>query len=171
MLPLQRLEALIARHAELEAALSQGAGGNNFVKLSREHAELSPVIEDVKALKQAQDDLAGTEQLLTGNDAEMARLAADEKRELQAKIEELEKSFASRSFRKTKRIRTTRFSKCARAPAATRHRCSRAICFVCTNAMPYHKAGRSKCCRRARARSADTKKSSRPSGARARSHG
>ncbi|MBX3520275.1 MAG: peptide chain release factor 1 [Xanthobacteraceae bacterium] len=91
MLPLQRLEALIARHAELEAALSQGAGGNNFVKLSREHAELSPVIEDVKALKQAQDDLAGTEQLLTGNDAEMARLAADEKRELQAKIEELEK--------------------------------------------------------------------------------
>lgn len=91
MLPLQRLEALIARHAELEAALSQGAGGDNFVKLSREHAELSPVIEDVKALKQAQDDLAGTEQLLTGSDAEMARLAADEKRELQAKIEELEK--------------------------------------------------------------------------------
>ncbi|MBX3549814.1 MAG: peptide chain release factor 1 [Xanthobacteraceae bacterium] len=91
MLPLQRLEALIARHAELEAALSQSAGGDKFVKLSREHAELSPVIEDVKALKQAQDDLAGAEQLLAGNDAEMARLAADEKRELETRIEELEK--------------------------------------------------------------------------------
>jgi peptide chain release factor 1 len=91
MLPAQRLEALIARHAELEAELSRGAGGESFVKLSREHAELSPVIEDVKALKQAQDDLAGAEQLLAGGDPEMARLAADEKRELEAKIEELEK--------------------------------------------------------------------------------
>jgi peptide chain release factor 1 len=92
MLPAQRLEALIARHAELEAALSQGAGGDQFVKLSREHAELSPVIEDVKALKKAQDDLAGAEQMIAGNDPEMARLAADEKRELEAKIEALEKT-------------------------------------------------------------------------------
>ncbi len=90
MLPVQRLEALIARHAELEAELSRGAGGENFVKLSREHAELSPVIEDVKALKQAQDDLAGAEQLIAGNDPEMAKLATEEKRELQTKIEELE---------------------------------------------------------------------------------
>ncbi len=89
MLPLQRLEALIARHAELEAALSKG-GGDDFVRLSREHAELSPVIEDVKALKQAQDDLAGAEQLIAGSDPEMAKLAAEEKRELQAKIEALE---------------------------------------------------------------------------------
>jgi peptide chain release factor 1 len=92
MLPAQRLEALIARHAELEAELSRGAGGEKFVKLSREHAELSPVIEDVKALKQAQDDLASTEQLLAGGDAEMVRLAADEKRELETKIENLEKT-------------------------------------------------------------------------------
>jgi peptide chain release factor 1 len=92
MLPAQRLEALIARHAELEAALSQGAGGDQFVKLSREHAELSPVIEDVKALKKAQDDLAGAEQMIAGNDPEMARLAANEKRELEAKIEVLEKT-------------------------------------------------------------------------------
>jgi len=92
MLPAQRLEALIARHAELEAELSRGAGGEKFVKLSREHAELSPVIEDVKALKQAQDDLASTELLLAGGDAEMVRLAADEKRELETKIENLEKT-------------------------------------------------------------------------------
>jgi len=90
MLPLQRLEALIARHAELENELSSGTGGDNFVKLSREHAELSPVIDDVKALKQAQDDLAGAEQLIAGNDSEMAKLAAEEKRELQAKIAALE---------------------------------------------------------------------------------
>jgi peptide chain release factor 1 len=92
MLPAQRLEALIARHAELEAALSQGAGGDQFVKLSREHAELSPVIEDVKALKKAQDDLAGAEQMIAGNDPDMARLASEEKRDLEAKIEALEKT-------------------------------------------------------------------------------
>jgi peptide chain release factor 1 len=89
MLPVQRLDALIARHAELEAALSKGASGDSFVKLSREHAELSPVIDDVKALKRAQDDLAGVEQMLAGNDAEMARMAGDEKRELEATIEAL----------------------------------------------------------------------------------
>jgi peptide chain release factor 1 len=89
MLPAQRLDALIARHAELEAELSKGAGGDSFVKLSREHAELSPVIDDVKALKRAQDDLAGVEQMLAGNDAEMARMAGEEKRELEATIEAL----------------------------------------------------------------------------------
>ncbi len=89
MLPVQRLDALIARHAELEAALSTSAGGEKFVKLSREHAELSPVIDDVKALKRAQDDLAGVEQMLAGKDTEIARMAGEEKRELEATIEAL----------------------------------------------------------------------------------
>jgi peptide chain release factor 1 len=89
MLPVQRLDALIARHAELEAALSTSASGEKFVKLSREHAELSPVIDDVKALKRAQDDLAGVEQMLAGNDSEMARMAGEEKRELETTIEAL----------------------------------------------------------------------------------
>jgi peptide chain release factor 1 len=90
MLPVARLDALIARHAELEAELAEGGGKDSFVKLSREHAELSPVIEDVKALKQAQDDLAGVEEMLKGGDGEMSRLAADEKRELVVRIEALE---------------------------------------------------------------------------------
>ncbi len=90
MLPVARLDALIARHAELEAELAEGGGRDSFVKLSREHAELSPVIEDVKALKQAQDDLSGVEEMLKSADGEMARLAGDEKRELVARIEELE---------------------------------------------------------------------------------
>jgi peptide chain release factor 1 len=90
MLPVARLDALIARHAELEAELAEGGGRDSFVRLSREHAELSPVIEDVKALKQAQDDLSGVEEMLKGADGEMARLAGDEKRELVARIEALE---------------------------------------------------------------------------------
>lgn len=92
MLPAVRLEALIARHAELEAALSQGAGGEAFVKLSREFAELSPVIDDVKALKRAQDDLNGVNAMIAeaGAGSEMARLAEDERRALETQIEELE---------------------------------------------------------------------------------
>ncbi len=90
MLPVARLDALIARHAELEAELAEGGGKDTFVKLSREHAELSPVIVDVKALKQAQDDLSGVEEMLKSSDGEMGRLAGDEKRELVARIEVLE---------------------------------------------------------------------------------
>ena len=90
MLPAARMEALIARHAEIEAELAKGGGGDNFAKLSREFAELSPVIDDVKALKQAQTDLAGAEALIAGSDRELAGMAADEKRELETRIEELE---------------------------------------------------------------------------------
>ncbi|MCW5682122.1 MAG: peptide chain release factor 1 [Xanthobacteraceae bacterium] len=90
MLPAARMEALIARHAEIEAELAKGGGGDNFAKLSREFAELSPVIDDVKALKQAQTDLAGAEALMAGSDRELAGMAADEKRELETRIEELE---------------------------------------------------------------------------------
>jgi peptide chain release factor 1 len=90
MLPVARIDALIARHAELEAELAKGAGKDSFVKLSREHAELAPVIEDVKALKQAQVDLAGVEEMLKSPDSEMARLALEEKRELETRIAALE---------------------------------------------------------------------------------
>jgi peptide chain release factor 1 len=91
MLPAQRLDALLARHAELEARLSQAAGGEAFVKLSREFAELSPVIESVRALRQAQRDLEGVEEMIASDaGSELARMAADEKRALDATIGELE---------------------------------------------------------------------------------
>src|SRR5271156_5584951 len=62
MLPDQKLNALVARQAALERDLSTALPAETFVKLSREFAELSPVVEAVNSYRAAQhelDDLAG----------------------------------------------------------------------------------------------------------------
>ena len=92
MLPAARLDALVARHALVEAELSTNLDRGTFVKLSREFSELGPVIKSIKALKDAQAELADTEALLADpkTDAEMARFAAEEKAELSKRVSVLE---------------------------------------------------------------------------------
>src|SRR5713226_6482085 len=92
MLPASRLDALLARHAAVEKELSTNLDRDTFVKLSREFAELSPVVESVRALKEAQAELADAEALLADPKTEpgMARLAGDEKSELTRRLTALE---------------------------------------------------------------------------------
>jgi peptide chain release factor 1 len=92
MLPASRLDALLARHATVEKELSTNLDRDTYVKLSREFAELAPVVESVRALKEAQAQLADTEALLADPKTEpgMARLAGDEKSELTRRVTELE---------------------------------------------------------------------------------
>jgi peptide chain release factor 1 len=92
MLPEHRLDAIVARFAAVEAELASGLAPENLVKLSREHAELRPVVEATNALRKAQADLAGVKALLADpkTDAEMSRLANDEKAEIEQRIEALE---------------------------------------------------------------------------------
>jgi peptide chain release factor 1 len=92
MLPASRLDALVDRLAAVEAELSSSPGRETYVKLSREHAELRPVVEAVKALHRAQDDLAGVKALLDdpATDTAMARLAAEEKAAIERRVEGLE---------------------------------------------------------------------------------
>ena len=54
MIPATKLERLLDRFSAIESEMASGAAGAAFVKLSREHAELSPVIETVRAYRQAQ---------------------------------------------------------------------------------------------------------------------
>ena len=79
MLPANRIDAIVARLAAVEAELSANPGRDNFVRLSREHAELRPVVEVANALRQAQADLVGVKALIDdpSSDSEMTRLAAD----------------------------------------------------------------------------------------------
>jgi peptide chain release factor 1 len=92
MLPAHRIDAIVARLAAVEAELSSNPGRDNFVRLSREHAELRPVVEVANALRRAQADLAGVKALIDdpSGDSEMARLAADEKATIETRIESLE---------------------------------------------------------------------------------
>ncbi len=63
-----------------------------FVALSREYAELSPVVEGVLAWNGARAELAGLEALIAdpATDTEMRELAHEERSEVQARLEDLE---------------------------------------------------------------------------------
>jgi peptide chain release factor 1 len=91
MLPEARLDTLIARHAALEAELAKGLARDAYVKASREFAELSPVVETVRALREARANLASLDEILADprTEADMARLAAEEKSEVAERIDSL----------------------------------------------------------------------------------
>ena len=88
----QKLDALLARHAALERDFAAALPAETYVKLSRELAELTPVIEAVKAYRAAQRELDGMTSLIDdpATDAEMRAIAEAEKRELEARRTALE---------------------------------------------------------------------------------
>ena len=92
MLPDQKLEALLSRHAALERDLSGAMPTETYVKLSREFAELAPVVEAVKAYRAAQRELEGVTSLIEdpATDPEMRSIAAEERPELEARRAALE---------------------------------------------------------------------------------
>ena len=87
MLPDQKLDALLARHAALERDLTAVLPAETYVKLSREFAELAPVIEAVKSYRAAQSELAGLTGLIAdpSTDSEMRSIAEAEKPDLEAR--------------------------------------------------------------------------------------
>lgn len=92
MLPAARLDALISRHAMIEAELATSLSPEVFVKLSREFAELAPVVEGAKVLREAEAELADLEAMIADpkTEPEMARLAADERPNVARRVAELE---------------------------------------------------------------------------------
>ena len=92
MLPEAKLDTLIARHAEVEAELSGQLAGDAFVKLSREFAELSPIVETVKNYRAVAKEIADLEAMMAdpSTDAEMRQIAEAERVTLQARRDQLE---------------------------------------------------------------------------------
>jgi peptide chain release factor 1 len=84
MLPESKLDALLTRQATIEAELTTPQSKDNFVRLSREFAELNPVVEQIKAYRAVLPELAGVEALLAdpATDAEMRAIAEAEKAQL-----------------------------------------------------------------------------------------
>ena len=91
MLPEQKLDALLTRHAELEAALSGQHNSDNFVKLSREFSDLGPIVESIHAYRAASRELAELQAMLDdpATDSEMRELAQSEKGPLAKRLEQL----------------------------------------------------------------------------------
>ena len=92
MIPAAKLERLLSRFDAVEAELSSGIAGPSFVKLSKERAELEPVVAAASAYRSAQKQLEGAEHLIAdpATDSEMRSLAEEERAELKASLEALE---------------------------------------------------------------------------------
>jgi len=92
MIPEQKLDAIVVRHAELERNLASVLPPETFVKLSREFAELAPVVDAVNAYRAAQHELEGIESLIDdpSTDAEMRAIADAERPQLEARRATLE---------------------------------------------------------------------------------
>ena len=90
-LPQQKLDALLNRQAILERELSSGLSPETFVRLSREHAELGPVTDAIKAYRAAEAELADLEALIDdpSTDVEMRRMAEAEKPAVEERKEKL----------------------------------------------------------------------------------
>jgi peptide chain release factor 1 len=87
--PLDRLDAILARHAIVTATLNGAPEPDAFVALSRELAELDPVVEAIRTYQAKAEELAGLDALIAdpATDPEMRSLAEDERPETSAAIE------------------------------------------------------------------------------------
>jgi peptide chain release factor 1 len=92
MLPVQKLDALLARHHAVESELATQVAPETYVKLSREFAELRPVVEAVKKYRSVVAEIEDLEALMadSANDAEMRAMAASEKPQLEQRRAALE---------------------------------------------------------------------------------
>lgn len=92
MLPTEKLDALVRRRDLCEAELSAGPPAETFVALSRELADLEPVVAAITQWRAAEAELHEVEAMLAdpGTRGEMAELAGDERRVLLAGMAELE---------------------------------------------------------------------------------
>jgi peptide chain release factor 1 len=92
MLPEQKLDALIARHQVVENELAGQLAPEAYVKLSREFAELGPVVDAVKSYRGVVSEIEGLEALIEdpATDTDMRAMANAEKPQLEHRRAALE---------------------------------------------------------------------------------
>jgi peptide chain release factor 1 len=90
MLPTDKLDQIVQRFDYLEARLSAGPPAGEIAAISREYADLRPVVATIAAWKQALADMAEAEAMLA--DPEMRGLAEDELPVLRARLPDLEQA-------------------------------------------------------------------------------
>src|SRR6266481_6349337 len=91
MLPEAKLDILLAHHASLEAELLGQVNSENYVRITRELAELNPLIGAVKAYRASAKEITDIDALIAdpSTDAEMRGMAEAERETLAARSVEL----------------------------------------------------------------------------------
>jgi peptide chain release factor 1 len=92
MLPEAKLDILLAHHASLEAELFGQLNSENYVRITRELAELNPLIDAVKAYRTASAEIADINSLIADptTEPDMRGMAEAERETLQARVGELQ---------------------------------------------------------------------------------
>ena len=91
-IPADKLDKLVSRWQTVQDALAAGADQDCYVRLSREFADLDPIVATINALRRAAKEREDLQALVDdpASDGEMASLAEAELEVLDAKIEQLE---------------------------------------------------------------------------------
>ena len=93
-LPQARLDQVLDRFREIEARMGAASDGAEIVRLSKEHAELKPVVEAVSALERVRGEAPELEEMAAAGDPEMAALAREELEGLKSRLPDLEREVA-----------------------------------------------------------------------------
>lgn len=90
-LPQQKLDLILRRHDEINGRLAQNPDAATFVALSQELAGLDAVTAAIREYRSQSEELSGLDSMLEDSalDAEMRELAEAERRDGQARLEEL----------------------------------------------------------------------------------
>jgi peptide chain release factor 1 len=90
--PAEKLDKLVARWQTVQGTLAAGADQESYVRLSREFAELDPIVATITTLRRALREREDLKQLIDdpASDAEMATLAEQELGALDPRIDDLE---------------------------------------------------------------------------------
>ena len=98
MIPEAKLLRLVDRYAALEAQLASGTTGSEYAKLSKEHAELAPLVQAVETYRRVQREQQDADSLASDPAAEpeLRRMAEEEGAALRQRIGALERDLQLR---------------------------------------------------------------------------
>lgn len=94
MLPEAKLDLLLVRHAALENELLSQVSADRYVQMTRELAELNPIVDAVRNWRAVTTEIAGIDAMIAdpATDAEMRAMAEAERPALEARNNELMQS-------------------------------------------------------------------------------
>ncbi|MEL6503662.1 MAG: peptide chain release factor 1 [Pseudomonadota bacterium] len=89
MISPEKIDQILARYSEIEAQMAEGPDQETYIKLAKEHSDLTPVIEKIRQLRDAQNEFADLAELVADSetDAEMREMAEMEMPDLKETIE------------------------------------------------------------------------------------
>ena len=90
MLPVERLDAILARAEALQEEMNGELPPERFVELSKEYAEIDPLVAAIRDYRAVLSEAEDLRALIAGDDAEMAELAGLELPALDEKLPDME---------------------------------------------------------------------------------